>query len=269
VSLGFERTVHALFAEARFAPLSKHGLAPTILCEMTARRAFTLAAASAAAWALVAVLPASAARPPASTAVAPSISHQVHYIGRDPLTGLATTVGDRFIAAVEESFETYYVEDSDPVPAPPAEGLDIAAIAIPAVGVWAPVARYGVDAAGRLDVPQDRQTVGWNPAYSDVPGEGGSTFFAAHFEYQGLPGVFYDLASLQPGDIIEVTLSDGSVRSYRVTSTVDYDLSSVDMGALLDGREGVESITLMTCSGPGDGGRYPQRTVVLAEAIDV
>ena len=45
----------------------------------------------------------------------------------------------------------------------------------------------------------------------------------------------------------------------------DYALGAIDMGALLRGREGIESITLMTCSGPPDEGDYPLRTVVLAE----
>ncbi len=199
---------------------------------------------------------------------APGIAAQVHYLGRDALTGRATTVGDRFIAQRDESFETYYVEDRQPIPPPAAGPTDILSLSIPAIGVDAPVRRYGVDAAGRLDVPQDTSTIGWNPAYASLPGEGGATFFAAHYEYRGVPGVFFGLSSLRSGDEVAVTLTDGSVYRYRVTSTVDYALASIDMGAILSGREGFESITLMTCSGPGDGGRYPLRTVVLAERID-
>jgi LPXTG-site transpeptidase (sortase) family protein len=198
---------------------------------------------------------------------APSLADQVYYLGRDPATGRAATVGDRFIAQVRESFANYYVEDGEPVPPPPAEGADIAAIAIPALGVAAPVRRFGLDAAGRLDVPQDSTTVGWNPAYASLPGAGGATFLAAHYEYRGAPGVFFRLASIREGDEIALTLTDGSIHRYRVASVVEYALEAIDMGALLRGREGVESITLMTCSGPGDGGRYPSRTVVLAERI--
>jgi hypothetical protein len=65
-----------------------------------------------------------------------------------------------------------------------------------------------------------------------------------------------------------VTLSDGSVHRYRVTSVVEYELGTIDMGALLYAREGVESITLMTCSGPPSRGEYWYRTVVLAERVD-
>ena len=52
------------------------------------------------------------------------------------------------------------------------ESLDIARIAIPAIGVENPVGRYGIDRFGRLDIPQDTSTVGWNPAYNALPGEG-------------------------------------------------------------------------------------------------
>jgi sortase (surface protein transpeptidase) len=194
------------------------------------------------------------------------LARQLHYISRDPLTGMGSTVGDRFIAAVEESFETYYAEDREPIPPPELTGPAVTRLEIPALGVSAAVASYGLDRAGRLDVPQDNATVGWNPGFTSTPGSGGSTFFAAHYEYLGSPGVFHELSSLQPGDEILVTLSDGAVLRYAVTSTIDYALATIDMGAILAGREGVESLTLMTCSGPGDGGRYPLRTVVLAEA---
>jgi hypothetical protein len=39
------------------------------------------------------------------------------------------------------------------------------------------------------------------------------------------------------------------------------------MGAILVGREGRESITLMTCSGPPTPEGYLERTVVLAERV--
>jgi sortase (surface protein transpeptidase) len=191
----------------------------------------------------------------------------LRYIGRDTLTGMPAPVDDRFIAANEEAIERYGEDEQEPIPPPPVNGADIVAIRVPDIGVDAAMGRYGVDAFGRLDVPQDRVTVGWNPAYSDLPGAGGSTFFAAHYEYGGVPGVFFRLSTLRAGAEVEVSLSDGTVAGYRVTSAVDYPLGSIDMGAILTGLEGRESITLMTCSGPPNEGEYPLRTVVLAERI--
>ena len=193
---------------------------------------------------------------------------QLRYIGRDYLTGMPATVDDRFIAKVERAIADYGKEEAEAIPPPTPGPVDIARIEIPALRVSAPVGRYGVDKSGRLDVPTDASTVGWNPGFVSPPGFGGTTFFAAHFYYGGVPGVFNRISQLASGDIVTVTLSDGSRRNYRVTSTIDYALAAIDMGAILAGREGAESITLMTCSGPPNEGNYPFRTVVLAVAVE-
>lgn len=200
---------------------------------------------------------------------ATGLGAELRYVGRDPLTGMAARVDDRFIAEVERSIERYGKDPGKPVPAPPAGSVDIASLTVARLSLLdAPVRRYGLDAFGRLDVPQDSSTVGWNPAYNSLPGDGGATFFAAHFEYAGRPGAFNRLSALVPGDEIEVALSDGTRHRYRVTSNSEYALGTIDMGALLHGREGRESITLMTCSGPANEGEYAFRTVVLAERAD-
>ena len=204
----------------------------------------------------------------AEPADAPGLLGQLRYIGRDTATGQPATVNDRFIADAEHSIERYGKDAQEPIPPPPPGPVGVARLAIPRLGVDAAVARFGLDAYGRLDVPQDTRTVGWNPAYNDVPGTGGATFFAAHFEYGGLPGVFNQISTLQLGDEILVTLTDGTALRYRVTSSIDYTLAQVDMGAVLFGREGAESTTLMTCSGPPNADGYPMRSVVLATRAD-
>lgn len=195
----------------------------------------------------------------------PGFGENLRYVGRDGATGMPTRVNDRFIAENEEAIERYGQDARDPVP-PPAPGpVDITALTVPKLGIQgARVGRYGLDGFGRLDVPQDTSTVGWNPAYCALPGEGGATFLAAHVYYAGRPGVFAQLSTLVAGDALTVTLSDGSSHSYRVTSVVEYALATIDMGAILRGREGFESVTLMTCSGPPNEGEYAFRTVVLA-----
>lgn len=198
----------------------------------------------------------------------PGLGEELRYIGRDTLTGMPRRVNDRFIAESERAIERYGQDEQDPVPPPAAGPVDITSMSIPALGLErVRVGRYGLDAFGRLDVPQDTSTIGWNPAYCTLPGEGGATFLAAHVNYQGRPGVFARLSTLRAGDEVEILLSDGSSHQYRATSTVEYALAAIDMGALLRGRDGVESITLMTCSGPPDEGEYAFRTVVLCERI--
>lgn len=220
-------------------------------------------AAAGAALLASALLPGAEARAPAG-----GLTSALRYVGRDPATGMPEPIAERGIFEIQDGYERYNEQTRDPVPPPPAQGLDIAGLRAPDIGVDAPVARYGLDRAGRLDVPQDATTVGWQPAYSALPGAGGATFLAAHFAYAGLPGVFWGLSALTPGARIVVVMNDGAEAHYRVTSVEDYLLEAIDMGAILQGREGRESLTLMTCSGPADGETYAYRTVVLAERID-
>ena len=205
-------------------------------------------------------------RPAYTTPVeeAPSIASQLRYIGRDPVTGAPIRVDDHFIAAVDEDYEQYGKVEREAIPAPPTGPDDLVRLQVPRLAANASVRSFGVDKFGRLDVPSDAQTVAWHPAYSQLPGSGGATFLAAHFAWAGVAGVFNRLSSLQPGDDLGVTLASGAVLTYRVTSVIDYPLTTIDMGAILAGREGLESITLMTCSGPPNEGEYPLRTVVLA-----
>jgi hypothetical protein len=195
----------------------------------------------------------------------PGFGEDLRYIGRDGRTGLPARVDDVFIYETERAIERYGQDARDPVPPPPPGPVDITSVSIEKLGLSrVRVGRYGLDAFGRLDVPQDTTTIGWNPAYCALPGAGGATFLAAHVRYQGRPGVFARLSTLVPGDGVTVALSDGSSHPYTVTSVVDYALGTIDMGALLRGREGFESITLMTCSGPENEGEFAFRTVVLA-----
>jgi hypothetical protein len=180
---------------------------------------------------------------------------------------MSSRVDDRFIAEVEEDVARYGQDRREPVPPPAARGPEPERLIVTALGIDAPVARLGRDAFGRLDVPQDRTTVGWNPGDSGAPGEERSTFLAAHYTYAGVAGVFYRLSALEPGRVIELRMDDGSSHRYEVRSTLDYELGVIDMGALLEGREGVESVVLMTCSGPVVDGVFQLRTVVLADRV--
>ncbi len=196
----------------------------------------------------------------------PGFGEELRYVGRDGLTGMPARVDDHFIAETERAIERYGLDAREPVP-PPAPGpVDIAWLTVAKLGISrTKVGRFGLDAYGRLDVPQDASTVGWNPAYCQLPGRGGATFLAAHVYFGGRPGVFARLSTLAAGDTFEIGLNDDSVHRYRVTSVIEYALAAIDMGALLRGREGIESATLMTCSGPPNEGEYAFRTVVLAE----
>ena len=108
----------------------------------------------------------------------PGFGEHLRYIGRDGATGLPARVNDTFIAETEKAIQRYGQDASEPVPPPPAGPVDIVSVSVPRLGLrQARVGRYGLDAFGRLDVPQDTSTIGWNPAYCALPGEGGDRTF--------------------------------------------------------------------------------------------
>jgi hypothetical protein len=63
---------------------------------------------------------------------------------------------------------------------------------IPALGIAARIAALGVAADGEMEVPADPHTVAWYE-YGPSPGQDGSAVLAAHVDYSGARGVFFEL----------------------------------------------------------------------------
>ena len=85
---------------------------------------------------------------------------------------------------------------------------------IPSLGIDAPVLPVGVDAHGEMEVPAATD-VGWY-RFGPAPGAEGSAVLAAHVDYDGRRGVFFELRRLEPGARLDVTFADGSVQVYEV-----------------------------------------------------
>ena len=105
------------------------------------------------------------------------------------------------------------------VSAPSASNAPVARLIIEKIGVDAPVITLGVDDAGIPEVPDNPYDVVWYN-WSSMPGQGSNAVFAGHFDWtvngQPVIGVFYSLANLSVGDIIEVKLEDGTDYKYSV-----------------------------------------------------
>jgi sortase (surface protein transpeptidase) len=128
-------------------------------------------------------------------------------------------------------------------------------VAIPAIGVDAPVRAVGVFDDGRLEVPP-ADVVGWY-RFGSSPGEPGSTVLAAHVAYDGRDGAFRHLASLIAGDEVVV---DGArfvverVEQYRKEALPD---------AVWAG-DGPARLVLITCGGSFDAARRSYDSNVVA-----
>lgn len=132
------------------------------------------------------------------------------------------------------------------------------------LGVDAPVQAFGRDGDGQLDVPRDAATVAWYRAGS-IPGAAGSSVLAAHVDYNGSRGVFYDLSALRAGDTVYVDFDDGTTLTFDVFRRTRYDKQRLPIRRLFT-RNGDAVLTLITCGGQFNATtrHYDSNTVVQA-----
>lgn len=153
-----------------------------------------------------------------------------------------------------------------PEQAPPASPVGLQ---IPAVDIAADVVPVGVEDDGQMEIPQSGSDVGWY-RYGAAPGQGeGSTVLASHVDTlaEGR-GVLARLTDLRAGDLVSVTLEDGSEVDYQVTGRRTVPKAELDVGTLFD-RSGPEQLRLVTCGGPWQPERssYRDNVIVTAEPV--
>ena len=136
------------------------------------------------------------------------------------------------------------------------------------LGIDADLVTLGIGSDGNMAAPDEPELVGWYD-FTAKPGAGtGNAVLAGHRDWGGYgPAIFWELADLERGDIIEVELLDGSVVTYTVTAGHTYPVEGLDMREIL-ARTEEETLTLITCAGDFLGGDYSDRHVVRAVRTD-
>ena len=162
-----------------------------------------------------------------------------------------------------------------PTPPPAVERLgESYRMIIDKIGVDAPVVRYGLD-ENRIPIvptgPDAAQIVAWYD-FSQKPGSGGNAVFAGHVTWNG-HAVFYNLTSVQAGDIIKFRDNDGREVSYRVTSNALMDPNDPTALQMMYPTSN-DVVTIITCGGsfyrtgdPVFGGDYTNRIVLRGELV--
>jgi LPXTG-site transpeptidase (sortase) family protein len=174
------------------------------------------------------------------------------------------------ITAFGEPIQTP-TEGPPPTPSPnfiPGSDAPIARLVIPSVDIDAPVITMGVDPDGVMQSPFNGYDTAWYD-FSARPGFGGNAVFSGHVDYYDIgPAVFWGLKDLDPGDVIEVHLGDGTVYRYATVSRQAYDAVTAPVAEIV-GHTPVETVTLITCSGTFNSltRQYDERLVVRAERI--
>jgi sortase (surface protein transpeptidase) len=124
------------------------------------------------------------------------------------------------------------------------------ALRIPAIGVAVSVSALGLNADGTVQVPTNFQEPGWF-RLGPSPGQVGSAVILGHVDsYQG-PAVFFRLRFLRPGDRVEVSLADGVVAHFVVSTVAMYPKEQFP-ARLVYGSHGYSGLQLVTCGGTFD-----------------
>ncbi len=138
---------------------------------------------------------------------------------------------------------------------------------IPAIGLKEPLALLGVNANGTVQVPTDIQQPGWYQ-YGPSPGQTGSAVILGHVDSHRGPAVFFKLRTLVAGDLIGVTMANGSTAQFKVTSIALY-LKTQFPAQLVYAPHGDSSLQLVTCGGVFDShtGHYLSNVVVYSSLV--
>jgi hypothetical protein len=138
---------------------------------------------------------------------------------------------------------------------------------IPALSLTVSLSTLGLNPDDTVQVPTDVQQPGWY-GLGPSPGQIGSAVILGHVDSQAGPAVFFELRSLVPGDVVNVTLADGVTAEFKVTSAAMYPKTSFP-DQLVYGSHGSSALQLVTCGGSFDEqtGHYLSNVVVYTSLV--
>jgi hypothetical protein len=142
-------------------------------------------------------------------------------------------------------------------------------LAVPDVGIDAPVDPVGVTRDGRMRLPDDVDRVGWY-RFGPAPGRPqGSAVLAGHVDSwdQGL-GALSRLRSVEPGRRIAVTDAAGRVTRWQVVTRRLVVKQHLPLARLFT-RSGPPRLVLLTCGGPFDERLRSYRDNLVVVAVPV
>lgn len=137
-------------------------------------------------------------------------------------------------------------------------------LVIASIGVDATIEPVGLDAQRAMAAPSSLDTVGWFSG-GPAPGVPGDAVIDGHYGLPSTPAVFRRLASLRPGDAVQVIWPDGHYIQFLVESVASLAANSQPPPDLFS-RSGPAHLSLITCAGQWDQGQrtYSERLIVTA-----
>ena len=141
-------------------------------------------------------------------------------------------------------------------------------VEIPRIGVASRVVGLGLDAAGRMEVPQVGEVAGWYTK-GPTPGALGPAVIAGHIDWEKAPAVFFRLHTMRRGDRVEVARADGSTAVFTVTRVASFPKEQFPTAAVF-GSTDHAGLRLITCGGAFDAStrHYLRNVVVFARLVE-
>lgn len=134
-------------------------------------------------------------------------------------------------------------------------------LTIPAIGVDERLEGRGLTEDGALDTPDYGDAAWYEPG--PRPGAPGGAVIVAHVHGPDGPDVFWDLATLEPGDVIRVERGDGAA-TFVVDAIEDVPKEQLPYDRIWPQTD-VPLLRLITCGGQRlPQGGYPDNTIVYA-----
>ncbi|MEU0519818.1 class F sortase [Streptosporangium sp. NPDC006007] len=140
-----------------------------------------------------------------------------------------------------------------PVVKPPAplkgEGVQPTRLAIPKIGVLAPLMPLGVDAKKEIETPplSKPNQAGWYKL-GPIPGQQGPSVLLGHVNTRAGAAVFSRLKEIRRGDKIRVFRSDGTVAEFTVDGVEQVSKKTFPSRRVY-GNTGEATLRLITCGG--------------------
>lgn len=153
--------------------------------------------------------------------------------------------------------------------APPVAPLPAAQptkLTIPSVGINADVASVGQNSDGTIQIPELSATnlAGWYTRSAN-PGTTGSSVLVGHVDNQTDPSVFFDLAKIHVGDLIDVRRIDGTDAHFRVRGAEHVNKDRLPIDRVFGDTHGRAELRLVTCGGAFRDGNYTENVIVYAD----
>jgi hypothetical protein len=139
------------------------------------------------------------------------------------------------------------------------------AIEIPALKVNGPLGELSQADNGELLAPDDPGLAGWY-AGGVVPGDVGPAVVGGHVDSRRGPGVFFTLRSLDPGDTVRITMSDGRVVRFAVTRVLEVPKAQFPTASVYAPTPRPE-LRLITCGGRFDRAARSYVDNIVVEAV--